>query len=150
MTPDHAGPVDRGDDGDRGEGPGRARRWIPVEPGDEVPRPAGAYSRAVLAGGLLFVSGQVPREFETGELMADDLEGQTRAVLHNLRRVLEAAGAGLDDVVSVTVYLRDVDDWDGFNRVYRETFSPPYPTRTVVGAALRGVLVELSAVAVAG
>lgn len=126
------------------------RRWTPVELGDDVPRAAGAYSRAARAGGLLFVSGQVPREFETGELMADDLEGQTRAVLHNLRRVLAAAGSRLEDVVSMTVYLQNVGDWDAFNAVYREELSPPYPSRTVVGAELRGILVEVSAVAVAG
>lgn len=136
-------PTGRGSGGPAGQG-----RWTPVEP-EGVPPAAGAYSRGVRAGGLLFVSGQVPRAFETGELMARDLEGQTRAVLENLGRVLGAAGAGLRDVVSMTVFLQDVDDWDAFNRVYRATLEPPYPTRTVVGADLRGIRVEINAIAVA-
>jgi 2-iminobutanoate/2-iminopropanoate deaminase len=70
-------------------------------------------------------------------------------VLDNLRAVLAGAGAGLEDVVAVTVYLQDVDDWDRFNAVYREVMSEPYPSRTVVGAELRGIRVEVSAIAVA-
>jgi 2-iminobutanoate/2-iminopropanoate deaminase len=112
-----------------------------------VPTPKGAYSAGVRFGDLLFVSGQVPRDARTGELLGDDIRAQSRGVLANLRRVLEAGGASLDDVVAVTVYLADVDDWGDFNEVYRETFSPPYPTRTVVGAQLRGILVEVNAVA---
>lgn len=124
-------------------------RRTPIELGGDMPRAAGAYSRAVQAGGLLFVSGQVPRDFRTGELAGDDLESQARAVLDNLRAVLAAAGAGLEDLVAVTVYLQDVDDWDAFNAVYRDSVPAPYPSRTVVGAELRGIRVELSAIAVA-
>jgi 2-iminobutanoate/2-iminopropanoate deaminase len=128
-----------------GAGPG----WEPVELGGDLPRAAGAYSRAARAAGLLFVSGQIPRDFRTGELAGPDVESQTRAVLDNLRAVLTGAGAGLEDVVAVTVYLQDVDDWDRFNAVYRQVMPEPYPSRTVVGAELRGIRVELSAIAVA-
>jgi 2-iminobutanoate/2-iminopropanoate deaminase len=124
------------------------RRWTAIDLGEHVPLPAGSYSRAVRAAGLLFVSGQVPREFETGRLLGEDIESQTRAVIANLARVLEAAGAGLEDVVALTVYLQEAGDWDYFNRVYRELFTEPYPSRTVVGADLRGVLVEVTATAV--
>ena len=120
--------------------------WHPITLPD-APPPKGAYSPAVRAGDLLFVSGQVPRDVRTGELLGDDVRAQSRGVLGNLRRVLQVAGAELGDVVSVTVYLADPDDWGVFNEVYRETFSPPYPARAVVGAGLRGVLVEVSAVA---
>jgi 2-iminobutanoate/2-iminopropanoate deaminase len=89
----------------------------------------------------------VPRDVRTGELLGDDIESQAHAVLGNLRRVLETAGATLDDVVAVTVYLADPDDWGAFNDVYRETFTAPYPSRTVVGARLRGILVEVTAIA---
>jgi 2-iminobutanoate/2-iminopropanoate deaminase len=123
------------------------RSWQPVSLPAEVPTPKGAYSPGVRFGDLLFVSGQVPRDVRTGELLGDDIRAQSRGVLGNLRRVLESGGASLDDVVAVTVYLADVDDWGTFNEVYRETFSPPYPTRTVVGAQLRGILVEVNAVA---
>jgi 2-iminobutanoate/2-iminopropanoate deaminase len=122
------------------------RTWEPVTVGGAAPK--GAYSRAVRAGNLLFVSGQVPRAFETGELLGSDVPSQTRGVLGNVRRVLEAAGLSLADVVSVTAYLADIGQWDAFDAAYRETFAAPYPTRTTVGAALHGVLVEVSVIAV--
>jgi 2-iminobutanoate/2-iminopropanoate deaminase len=110
--------------------------------------PAGAYSRAIAAGNLLFLSGQVPRDFSTGELIGSDVESQTRAVVANIETIVMAAGASLADVVSVTAYLADIADWDRFNAVYRELFHPPYPARTTLGAQLHGVLVEMSAIAV--
>jgi 2-iminobutanoate/2-iminopropanoate deaminase len=79
--------------------------------------------------------------------MGETLAEQTRAVLENVRRVLAAAGATLDDVVSVTAYLQEIGDWGEFNEVYREAFTVPYPTRTTVGASLHGVLVEITVVA---
>jgi 2-iminobutanoate/2-iminopropanoate deaminase len=124
----------------------RAWHAVPLPP--DVPTPKGAYSPAVRFGDLLFVSGQVPRDLRTGELLGEDIRAQTRGVLGNLRRVLDTAGATLDDVVAVNAYLADAGDWDAFNEVYRETFTPPYPTRTTVGAGLRGILVEVSAIAV--
>ena len=123
------------------------RAWTPVTLGEGYPPPRGAYSPAVRAGDLLFVSGQVPRDLRTGESVSGDVVAQSRRTLENLRLVVEAAGGTLDDVVSVVVYLADENDWESFNGVYRETFRPPYPARTVVGAGLRGVLVEISAVA---
>jgi 2-iminobutanoate/2-iminopropanoate deaminase len=123
------------------------RTWQPISLGPDVPAPVGAYSPAVRAGDLLFVSGQVPRDVRTGEPLGNDIRAQTKGVFANLRRVLEAAGATLDDVVSVTAYLADPDDWGIFNDIYRETFTPPYPARTTVGAGLRGFLVEVSAIA---
>ena len=126
--------------------PNDSRRWQPVRLPD-LPPPAGAYSPAVRAGDFLYVSGQVPRDPATRELLGDDVTAQSRATLGNLQRVLAAAGAGLEDVVSVTVYLADENDWGAFNAVYQSTFAAPYPSRTVVGAGLRGILVEISAVA---
>ena len=127
-----------------------ARRWTPVAQSPELPRPAGAYSPAVRAGDFVYVSGQVPKDPVTGAVDGDDLSGQARRVLDNLRRVLAAAGATLADVVSVTVYLADANDWGAFNAVYQEFFSAPFPSRTVVGCQLRGILVEISAVAYLG
>lgn len=123
------------------------RSWTSITLGADYPAPAGPYSPAVRAGDLLFVSGQVPRDPRTGELPGATIEEQARATLTNLQRVLAAAGAALADVVSVTVYLADENDWGAFNAVYREIMTPPYPSRTVVGAGLRGILVEISAVA---
>ena len=131
--------------------PDPARAWTPVTLGGDVPPPKGAYSPGARAGDFLYVSGQVPRDPRTGELVGgDDVAAQARQTLANLRGVLEAAGASLRDVVSVSVHLAHVDDWGAFDAVYRETFQAPFPTRTVVGAALRGILVEVTAVAYLG
>ena len=126
------------------------RSWTAVALPPDVPPPKGAYSPAVRAGDLVFVSGQVPRDVRTGELLGRDVREQARSTLQNLRGALQAAGATLDDVVAVTVYLASIDDWGAFNEVYRETFTSPYPTRTVVGAQLHGFLVEISAIAHVG
>jgi 2-iminobutanoate/2-iminopropanoate deaminase len=122
------------------------RSWTPITLGADYPAPAGPYSPAVRAGNFVYVSGQVPRDPRSGELLGATIEEQAQGTLENLRRVLAAAGATLDDVVSVIVYLADENDWGAFNAVYRETFRAPFPSRTVVGARLRGVLVEVSAV----
>ena len=128
----------------------RERQWQPVRLGDDVPAPAGAYSPAARAGGFVFVSGQVPRDPATGKLVGDDVEGQTKQVVANVERALRAAGAELSDVVSVIVYLADIDDWGRFNEAYKTLMPQPYPTRTALGANLRGILVEMSAVAFVG
>ncbi len=127
-----------------------ARGWSPVLLPPPAIAPAGAYSPAVRAGDLVFVSGQVPRDPGTGEMIAGDVATQTVRVLENVRLALEAAGATLADVVAVTAYLQHADDWGTFNEVYRRTFAAPYPTRTTVGADLRGILVEISAIAYVG
>ena len=127
-----------------------SREWTAVTLGAGFPPPAGPYSPAVRAGPFVFVSGQVPKDPKTGELLGTTVEEQARWTLANLRRVLEAAGATTEDVVACTVYLVDENDWGRFNEVYRTVFSQPYPTRTVVGASLRGVLVEVSAIAYVG
>ena len=128
----------------------RERQWEPVRLGAEFPPPAGAYSPAAKAGPFVFVSGQVPRDPATGELIGTDVESQTKQVLTNVERALRAAGAELSDVVSVTVYLADADDWGKFNATYKEIMPQPYPTRTALGAQLRGILVEISVVAYVG
>ena len=121
--------------------------WSPVFLPADVPPPKGPYSPAVRAGNLVFVSGQVPRDPISGALAGDDVATQTRQTLSNLQRVLEQSGATLADVVSVTVYLAHADDWGAMNAVYSERFHAPYPSRTTVGAELRGILVEISAIA---
>jgi 2-iminobutanoate/2-iminopropanoate deaminase len=113
-------------------------------------KPAGAYSAGVRAGQFLFISGQVPRDPGTGSVIDGGITEQARQTLANVEAVLTAAGASLADLVAVTVYLADENDWGAFNDVYRSILSPPYPTRAVVGAELRGVLVEISGVAYLG
>jgi len=123
------------------------RSWQPFFLSDDVPRPIGAYSPAVRAGDFVFISGQVPRDLRTGKLPGEDIQRQVRQVLANVKEALAAAGATLDDVVSVTAYLKNVDDWTAFNDIYKATFRAPYPTRTAIGSDLRGILVEISAIA---
>ena len=123
------------------------RSWTPVFLPADVPLPAGAYSPAARAGDFLYVSGQVPRNFRTGALVGTTVEEQAQQVLSNLRDVLEAGGATLADVVAATIYLTNEEDWGAVNDIWKSTFSMPYPSRTTVGARLRGILIEVSAVA---
>ena len=116
----------------------------------DAPPPKGPYSPAVRAGGFVFVSGQTPRDPISGELVGDDVATQTRQTLSNVQQLLEAAGATMRDVIGVTIYLADVDDWGTMNTVYTQFFSAPYPSRTAVGAELRDILVEISAIAYVG
>lgn len=124
-----------------------ARSWTPANLPAEFPPPVGAYSPAARAGSLVFVSGQVPKDLRTGAVVGKDVSAQTRQVLSNAEHALNAAGATLEDVVSITAYLARMEDWSDFDATYREILRPPYPTRTTVGADLRGFLVELSLIA---
>ena len=122
------------------------RDWTSISLPD-LPPPAGAYSPGVRAGNLLFVSGQTPRDPATGTIVGTTIEEQTRVTLANVARILAAGGAALPNVVGVTVYLSDENDWGAFDKVYRTVFSAPFPARAVVGASLRGIMVEISVVA---
>jgi reactive intermediate/imine deaminase len=121
--------------------------WNPVFLPADIPRPKGPYSPAVRAGDFLYVSGQTPRDLVSGALRGSDVATQTRVVLSNVQTVLAEAGGSMSDVVSVTVYLRHADDWGAMNEVYKEFFREPFPSRTTVGAELRDILVEITAVA---
>ena len=112
-----------------------------------APPPRGPYSPAVRAGGFVYVSGQTPRDPISGELAGTEIGAQTRQTLSNVKALLAETGAQMSDVISVTVYLQRVDDWAAMNAVYKEFFAAPFPTRTAVGADLRDILVEISAVA---
>ena len=123
------------------------RSWQPAFLPGDLPKPVGAYSPAVRAGDFVFISGQVPVDPKTQKVVSEDFETQVRQTLSNVKAAIGAAGATLDDVVSVIAYLTSMDDWGRFNDIYKETFRAPYPTRTAVGAMLRGFKVEVSAVA---
>lgn len=124
--------------------------WQPVDK-EGIKPPVGAYSRAIKAGNHVYVSGHTPIDPETGALLAEGYTGQTVAVLNRLEETLAAAGATLRDVVSVNAYIADMAYWGEFNTAYRNRMTPPYPTRTTVGAQLaNGILVEISAVAYVG
>ena len=100
-----------------------------------APTAIGPYSQAIRAGGFLFVSGQVPIDPETGELIHGDVAAQTHRALRSLDAIVRAAGATLDDVVRTTVYLADMNDFVAMNRAYATLFANPAPARAAVQAA---------------
>ncbi|CAM3105816.1 Rid family detoxifying hydrolase [Saccharomonospora xinjiangensis] len=115
----------------------------------EAPAPVAAYSQAVRKGNIVQVAGQVGIDAATGEIADGGVAGQTRQVFANLRAVLRAAGADLDDVVMMRAYLTDTAHFAEFNAVYNELVSEPYPARTTVYVGLPArLLVEIDALAV--
>lgn len=116
---------------------------------DQAPRAIGPYSQALVAGGFLFCSGQIPLDPESGVLVSGTIADETRRVLENLRGVLAAAGLGFDAVVRTTVYLTDLADFPVVNQVYAEFFPPPSPARSTVQVAAlpREARVEIDAIA---
>jgi 2-iminobutanoate/2-iminopropanoate deaminase len=100
-----------------------------------APRAIGPYSQAIKAGGLLFVSGQIPLDPESGQMVEGDIAAQTHRVFKNLQAILEAGGASLDRVVRTTVYLADMNDFGAMNDVYATYFESPAPARATVQVA---------------
>ena len=117
-----------------------------------APAAIGPYSQAIKAGNMVFLSGQVPLDASTGELVGGDIAAQTDRVLDNLAAVLEAAGCTFADVVRTTIYLVDLGDFAVVNQTYAKRFreGQPFPARaTVQVAALpKGARVEIDAIAV--
>lgn len=100
-----------------------------------APKAIGPYSAALRAGQLLFVSGQVPLDPDTGMMVEGDIGTQTRRVLQNIGALLESAGLSLQQVVRTTVFLADMNDFAAMNESYRTFFAEPYPARSTVQAA---------------
>jgi 2-iminobutanoate/2-iminopropanoate deaminase len=117
----------------------------------KAPAALGPYSQAVRWGDLIFVSGQIPIDPATSQVVGDDVAAQTERVLKNLAAILEAAGASLGQVLKTTVYLRDLNDFGKMNEVYARFFSEQPPARATVQVARlpRDVSVEIEAVAAA-
>jgi 2-iminobutanoate/2-iminopropanoate deaminase len=117
-----------------------------------APAAIGPYSQGILAGNALYLAGQIGMDPETGEMVVGGIEAETRQVMENLGAVLEAAGAGFEDVVQTQVFLADLADFATMNEIYGSYLSEPYPVRaTVQVAALpRGARVEIQMVAVRG
>ena len=114
-----------------------------------APKAIGPYSQAIRAGSLLFVSGQIPLDPVTGQMVEGSIAAQTHRVFQNLGAILEAAGASFDQVVRTTVYLADMNDFAAMNEVYGTYFSSPAPARATVQAARlpRDARVEIDVVA---
>jgi 2-iminobutanoate/2-iminopropanoate deaminase len=114
-----------------------------------APAAIGPYSQGIVAGDLVFCSGQAGLEPATGELV-EGVAAQTERTLRNLAAVLEAAGASMSDVVKTTCFLADISDFAAFNEVYARHFPDPPPARSTLQAAAlpMGALVEIEAIAV--
>jgi len=120
---------------------------------DQAPSAIGPYSQAVTAGDFVFVSGQIPLDPATGEIVGDSIRPQAERVFDNLAAVLAAAGSSLDRVVKAEVFLKDINDFAVLNEVYAERFSSdPLPARQTIEAARlpKDALVEISCIAVCG
>jgi len=115
----------------------------------DAPTPIGPYSQGVVAGGFMFVSGQIPLDPRTNELVTGDIEAQTEQVLKNLMAILKEAKMGPENVVKTTVFLSDLKDFAKMNEVYARYLGKQPPARSTIQAAglPRGVKVEIDVVA---
>ncbi len=117
---------------------------------NNAPKAIGPYSQAVEANGMLFISGQIPVDPQTGQIVQGGIEAQTRQVLNNIKAILEAAGYGLNNVVKTTVYLKDLNDFAKMNQVYATFFDSQPPARAAFQVARLplDVLIEIEAIAI--
>lgn len=117
-----------------------------------APEAIGTYSQAVKVGNTIFLSGQIPLDPRTMELVDDRIDEQIRRVFENLSAVAEAAGSSLGEVVKLNVFLTDLGDFARVNAIMAEYFAPPYPARAVVGVAAlpRNAKVEVDAILTLG
>lgn len=102
---------------------------------DKAPKAIGPYSQGIVAGNMIFTSGQLAINPETGELVQDDIQKETRQALENLKAVLKEGGATLNDVVKVTLYIKDMNQFGKINEVYEEYFSENKPARSCIEVA---------------
>jgi 2-iminobutanoate/2-iminopropanoate deaminase len=116
---------------------------------EQAPKAIGPYSQAVVLNGVAYLSGQIPLDPATGQLVEGDIAAQTERVLQNLKAVLEASGASLESVLKTTVFLKDMADFPKMNEVYARYFATNPPARSTVQAAKlpRDVSVEIDAIA---
>jgi 2-iminobutanoate/2-iminopropanoate deaminase len=116
---------------------------------EKAPKAIGPYSQAVVSNGVAYLSGQIPNDPATGQLVEGDITAQTERVLQNLKAVLEACGASLESVLKVSVFLKDMADFPKMNEVYARYFTSNPPARSTVQAAKlpRDVSVEIDAIA---
>jgi len=116
---------------------------------EKAPKAIGPYSQAIQTGNLLFLSGQIPIDPKTGQLITGDIGRQTKQVLENIKAILESQGLGMDDVVKVTIFLKDMGNFSQVNEVYATYFTSAPPARSTVevGRLPRDVGIEVEAIA---
>lgn len=117
---------------------------------DKAPAAVGPYSQAVLAGNMLFVSGQIPFNPETGEMVQGNIEDETRQCIENAKAILDEAGTTLENVIKATVFIKDMDQFGRINKVYGEYFNKHKPARACVEVARlpKDVNVEIEMIAI--
>jgi 2-iminobutanoate/2-iminopropanoate deaminase len=125
--------------------------YIPVlAQTDKAPKPVAPYSQSrMTASGLLFISGQIPINPETGELLKGDIRNETGQVMKNIEAILEANNMNFDDLVKCTVFLIDIRDYQAVNEIYRSFFKDKFPAREAIeiGNLPLGASIEISAIA---
>ena len=116
---------------------------------EKAPKAIGPYSQAIQAGNLLFLSGQIPIAPKTGELTEGDIRQQTQQVLENIKGLLESQGLGMEDVIKVTIFLKDIGSFNQVNEVYATYFSSSPPARSTIEVAKlpRNAEIEIEAIA---
>ena len=115
----------------------------------QAPAAIGTYSQAISTGQTLYVSGQIPLDPDSMEMVGDDIRGQINQVLDNLTAILEAAGSGIDNVLKFTVFLTDLDHFARVNEIMAERLTEPYPARAAieVSALPKNAKAEIDAIA---
>jgi len=116
---------------------------------EKAPGAIGPYSQAVEAGGMIYTSGMIPINPETGELVTGGVEQQAEQAISNLKNLLEASGSSMDKVVKTVVFIKDMEDFAKINEVYAGYFAEPYPARSCVQVARlpKDVAIEIEAIA---
>lgn len=112
-----------------------------------APAAIGPYSQAIVSGNMLYTSGQIPINPETGEI-PEGVEAQARQALTNVKNLIEASGASIDNVVKTSVFIKNMNDFAKINEIYAEFFTEPYPARSCVEVAAlpKGVLLEVETI----
>lgn len=118
---------------------------------ESAPKAIGPYSQAIKANGMVFVSGQIPLDPSSGQLISGSIATQVRQVIANISSILKASGSDLSKVVKTTVYLKDMNDFDEMNQAYAEFFTETKPARATIQAAAlpKNVSIEIDAIALA-
>lgn len=116
----------------------------------KAPAAIGPYSQGIITGNLIFISGQTPIDPETGELVEERIEIQTRRSLLNIKAIVEEAGSGMEKIVKTTVFLSDMRNFAKMNEIYKEFFTDDFPARSTVQVARlpKDAMVEIEAIAI--
>jgi 2-iminobutanoate/2-iminopropanoate deaminase len=117
---------------------------------EKAPKAIGPYSQAISIGNVIYTSGQIPINPETGNVVSEDVEEQTKQVIKNLKEVLEKAGSSLNCVIKTTVFIKNMDEFAKINSIYASFFTEPYPARSTVEVSRlpKDVKVEIEAIAI--